>query len=96
MGVMGEVTLNGTLTCVSDDEAARVRAALDTHVTLTRAETGCLSFEVIQTDDPMIWTVAERFTDAAAFQAHQTRAAASDWARETQGIARDYTITGLE
>lgn len=96
MGMKGEVTLNGTLTCVSDVEAARVRAALDTHVALTRAEAGCLSFNVTQTDDPMIWAVAERFTDAAAFKAHQTRAAASDWARETQGIARDYTISGLE
>ncbi len=96
MGMNNEVTLTGTLTCVSEEEAARVRATLDTHIALTRAEKGCLSFEVTQTDDPMVWSVAERFTDAAAFEAHQTRAASSDWAQETKGIARDYTITGLE
>lgn len=95
MGMSGEVTLTGTLTCVNTQEAARVRAALDTHIALTRAETGCLAFEVVQSDDPMVWTVSERFTDAAAFEAHQTRAAASDWAHKTQGIARDYRITGL-
>lgn len=95
MGVT-EVTLTGTLTCVSGAKAARVRAALPAHIALTRAEAGCISFEVLPTSDPMVWTVSERFTDATAFKAHQTRAAASDWARETAGIARDYTITGLE
>lgn len=93
---MNEVTLTGTLTCVSEAEASRVRAALPAHIALTRAEAGCLSFEVTPTDDPMVWAVSERFTNAAAFEAHQTRAGASDWARETAGIARDYTITGLE
>jgi len=95
MGI-NEVTLTGTLTCVSEAEASRVRAALPAHITLTRAETGCLSFEVTATEDPMVWNVAERFTDASAFKAHQTRAAASDWAVQTAGIARNYTITGLE
>ena len=89
------VTLQGTLRCATDVEAARVRAALAEHIRLTRAEPGCISFEVTATDDPMIWNVAEAFCDAAAFEAHQTRAAASDWARETAGIARDYTIEGL-
>ncbi|MEQ6203850.1 antibiotic biosynthesis monooxygenase [Sulfitobacter sp. HNIBRBA2951] len=93
---MKNVTLTGTLTCASEDEAARVRAALDTHIALTRDEAGCISFEVTPTDDPMVWHVSERFTDAAAFEAHQTRAAASDWATQTAGIARDYTIEGLE
>lgn len=90
------VTLTGTLTCDADAEAARVRAALPEHIRLTRAEPGCLSFEVIPTDDPMVWTVAERFTDPAAFNSHQARAATSDWARATVGIARDYKISGLE
>jgi quinol monooxygenase YgiN len=89
------VTLTGTLTCATEGEAARVRAALDEHVRLTRAEAGCVSFHVTPTDDPMVWTVAEEFTDPAAFEAHQVRASASDWAVQTKGIARDYTITGM-
>ncbi len=96
MGITREVTLTGTLICTTEEEAARVRAALDIHVSLTRAEAGCLSFDVTQSENPLIWNVAERFVDAAAFEAHQTRAGASDWAVETKGIARDYTICGLE
>ncbi|HBB85248.1 MAG TPA: antibiotic biosynthesis monooxygenase, partial [Sulfitobacter sp.] len=43
--------------------------------------------------DPLVWQVSELFTDRAAFDAHQTRAAASDWATLTAGITRDYQIT---
>ncbi|WP_299653560.1 putative quinol monooxygenase [uncultured Tateyamaria sp.] len=89
------VTLDGFLRCASEDEAARVRAALPQHVQLTRAEPGCIRFDVTPTDDPLVWTVSEEFTDPAAFDAHQTRAGASDWARATAGIARDYTIKGM-
>ncbi len=89
------VTLTGQLICKTEDEAARVRAALDTHIRLTRAEPGCLSFEVTPTDDPLVWQVDEAFADKAAFDAHQTRAGASDWAAQTAGIERNYTITGL-
>lgn len=96
MGISPEIRLKGTLTCISHEAAARVRASLPAHIALTRAETGCLSFEVLQTADPLVWSVTERFTDKAAFDAHQTRASASEWARETAGIARDYEITGLQ
>lgn len=89
------VTLNGYLRCATDAEAARVRAALPEHVRLTRAEPGCLRFDVTPTDDPLVWAVSEEFTDPAAFEAHQARAAASEWARDTQGIVRDYTVTGM-
>jgi quinol monooxygenase YgiN len=89
------VILNGTLRCADEGEAARVRAALPEHVRLTRAETGCVSFSVTVTDDPLVWQVAEEFTDPAAFEAHQTRAAASEWAVTTKGIAREYTVKGM-
>lgn len=89
------VTLTGTLRCANEAEAARVRGALDTHIRLTRAEPGCISFEVTPTDDPLIWDVAEAFTDPAAFDAHQARAGSSPWAVETKGIAREYTIKGM-
>jgi quinol monooxygenase YgiN len=39
--------------------------------------------------------VAEEFTDAAAFEAHQTRAGGSDWAKTSEGIPRDYKVAGL-
>ena len=84
--------LSGRLICADAEEAERVRAHLPDHIRLTRAETGCLSFEVTQSPDPLIWTVEERFTSRAAFEAHQMRVAASDWGRATRGIKRDYLI----
>ncbi|MCX7559892.1 antibiotic biosynthesis monooxygenase [Sulfitobacter sp. F26204] len=88
------VTLSGVLRCATEAEAARVRAALDSHIQLTRAEAGCVSFDVTATDDPLIWNVIEEFTDKAAFELHQSRAAQSDWAVQTNGIERNYQIKG--
>lgn len=90
--VTGLVTLSGSLVCANTEEAATVARHLPRHVELTRAEPGCLSFEVRPTDDPLVWSVAEQFTDQAAFDAHQTRVRQSEWARATAGIRRDYAV----
>lgn len=86
------LSLTGRLICTSDAQAASVREYAAEHIRLTRAEPGCVTFDVVQTDDPMVWQVDEAFTDRAAFEAHQTRTASSDWARATQGIKRDFTL----
>jgi quinol monooxygenase YgiN len=82
--------LSGRLICRTESEAARVRAHLPEHIRLTRAEPGCLSFAVDPTGDPLIWQIDEAFADRSAFHAHQARAGASLWARETAGIPRDH------
>jgi quinol monooxygenase YgiN len=92
---MSQVRLSGQLVCQTRNEAAVVLQHLPLHVELTRAEPGCESFEVRQTDDPLVWQVDERFTDTAAFEAHQARVAASEWGRVTAGIERRYTIQGI-
>ncbi|GGA95863.1 putative quinol monooxygenase [Allosediminivita pacifica] len=89
-----QVHLNGHLICSSPDELATVETYLPDHIRLTRAEPGCLSFDVTQTEDPMVWRVAECFIDRAAFEAHQRRVKASDWGRATAGIRRAYEVTG--
>lgn len=89
------VTLTGYLRCETEEQAARVRAALPEHIRLTRAEPGCVSFNVTPTDDPLVWEVTEEFLDPAAFEAHQERASRSVWSSETAGIPRDYDVTGL-
>jgi len=91
----GNVRLSGLLVCASADEAEIVRARLPLHVELTRAEPGCESFDVRETEEPLIWRVEERFADSAAFATHQARAAASEWGRATAGIERRYTVVGL-
>lgn len=60
---------------------------------LTRAEAGCIRFDVVSTTDPMVWSVHEVFATQADFDAHQSRTRASAWGQATAGIAREYTVT---
>ncbi|MGP5258488.1 putative quinol monooxygenase [Brachybacterium paraconglomeratum] len=91
-GRTGAVELTGRLVCGDLDEAAAVRRHLPEHVDLTRAEPGCLRFEVEPTEDPLVWTVSELFVDRAAFEAHQARIRSSPWSEATSGVARDYVV----
>lgn len=71
-----------------------VRAALPVHIELTRAEPGCLSFDVTEAEHPAgRFHVAEVFTDQMAFDAHQARTKASDWFKVTEGVPRSYEVT---
>lgn len=90
---MSTVELTGRLVCEHDGEAKIVLRHLPRHIELTRAEAGCLHFDVKQTGDPLVWTVSERFVDQAAFDVHQARVGASEWGRATAGIKRDYVVT---
>lgn len=85
------VSLTGHLICTTEDQAATVQRHLPDHIRLSRAEPGCLAFEVAQIA-PLIWQVRESFATRADFDAHQTRTRASDWFRLTSGIAREYEI----
>lgn len=87
---VGVIRLIGTLRC-APDEADTVRAALPRHLHLTRAEPGCLAFDVTETA-PGVFSVSERFADRAAFEAHQVRTRASDWWRATRHMTRDFRL----
>ena len=86
------IRLVGRLICATQAESDVVALHLPTHVALSRAEPGCLRFDVWQSDDPLIWLVAEEFRDRASFDAHQRRGRASDWQARTHGIARVYEV----
>lgn len=91
---MSQVILTGFLICRALDEADRVAALLPDHIRQTRAEPGCLTFEVIRSmADPVRFAVREIFATRADFDAHLARVAASPWARATHGIPRDYMLT---
>lgn len=92
---MENIKLVGQLICRDDTEVALVEKHLARHIELTCAEPGCLAFEVVQTEDPMVWNVAEHFQDADSFYLHQARVRASAWGRATAAIKRSYTVTGL-
>ena len=92
---MSRVRLTGTLHCASDEEADLVRLHLPEHVRLTRAEPGCIAFDVRESADPLVWDVSEEFADEAAFAAHQQRVSESLWGRVTAGIERRYSVQRL-
>lgn len=92
---MRKVHLSGQLVCRDQDQVVVVTEHLSDHVARTRAEHGCISFNVTSTDDPLVWQVDECFQDSSAFKAHQDRVAESAWGRATTGIERRYAIDGL-
>jgi quinol monooxygenase YgiN len=89
------IRLRGHLICVTEDEVATVNAHLPQHIALTRAEPGCLSFEITPTDDPKVFEVMETFRTRDDFNAHQTRTRASVWFEATRGILRDFRIEDI-
>ena len=92
---MGEVTLTGFIEIPAGERPALL-PLLSEHIRLTRAEPGCLDFQVSESTERPGWlAVSERFRDAAAFEAHQARATASPWGAATRHLRRDYRRTDL-
>ena len=87
------IRLTGTLTCITPDDLKIVETYLPEHTRLSRAEPGCLTFNVTQTANPLVWQLDETYTDRAAFEAHQTRNRASVWWEKSQNLRRDFQIT---
>ncbi len=78
---------------VPAERLAAVEGALPAHIALTRAEAGCISFEVVASATVEgRFMVTEVFVDQAAFEAHQQRTKSSDWFKVTEGIPRAYSI----
>jgi quinol monooxygenase YgiN len=92
---MSNVFLTGQLVCNGQEQVALVERHLPLHIKLTRAEQGCLFFEVNPTQNPLVWQVDEQFQDAASLLAHQQRVAESEWGRATASIARLYETEGM-
>lgn len=86
------VRLRGKLICMSEEERQSVLVHRAEHIRLTRAETGCLTFDIDDSDDPMVFEVMESFRDRPAFEAHQTRTRQSQWFDATRHILRDFMI----
>jgi len=88
-----KVMLRGYLD-VPPERLPAVRAALATHIALTRAEEGCIAFTV--KEDASCagrLLVSEIFKNQTAFEAHQERTRSSAWFDVTRDIPRHYDIT---
>jgi len=92
----GAVRLSGFLRCELAEDVEIIKRHLPDHARMTRAESGCVAFEVTQTADPMVWRVTEQFADRAAFDFHQRRTRDSEWFTATSHIPRDYEIPEQE
>ena len=88
------VTVTGRLICPSPEARDALVPAVDEHVRLTRAEPGCLSFDIRpDPDDASAFLVDEAFSDRPAFDAHQARMQATGWPALTADVTRDLTVT---
>ena len=89
------IRLRGHLICQSQEEADAVRQHLHRHIALSRAEPGCISFEVTATEDPLMFEVVESFRSRSDFDAHQIRTRPSAWFEATRQIPRDFRVEEL-
>ena len=93
---MSKVILQGYIV-VSDSDLKAVKAELPNHIRLTRAEAGCIVFNVVQdSQTPNLFDVYEKFADQAAFEQHQTRVKGSYWGQVASNVERHYSITMSE
>ena len=78
---LSKVTLQGHI-IVSDSDLSVVKKALSTHITLTKAEPGCLIFKVtVDAKNSNKFNVYEEFVNQDAFNQHQLRVKQSNWGR---------------
>lgn len=88
------IHLTGWLLPATMADADLVASLMREHERLSRAEPGCLVFEIFRSmSDPMRFAVREIFADRPSFEAHQARTRASDWWRLTAHIERDYRVS---
>ncbi|MGL6209727.1 MAG: putative quinol monooxygenase [Paracoccaceae bacterium] len=85
------ILVTGTVTCTTPADLAVIEAYLPDHIALSRAEPGCLRFDIVQSG-PMEWQLDEAFVDQAAFVAHQVRTKASVWGEMSKNLSRDFKI----
>lgn len=86
----GMIRLNGIIT-IPLAEQERFKPLLDQHIALTRGEPGCIKFDVTNDEAaPDAFRVSELFTNAAAFDHHQTRTKASEWGLQSGHLKRDF------
>jgi quinol monooxygenase YgiN len=85
----GQVALSGLLICADLDQLKIVLEYVPAHIAASRAEPGCLFFDITQSDDPLIWRVEELFASEAALAAHTARTKASLWAEKSAALTRD-------
>jgi quinol monooxygenase YgiN len=90
---MAKIILSGTIEFPLA-HLETVRRELPGHIEATRAEAGCVVFEVEEVaGHPGRFSVYEEFVSRAAFELHRQRAANSPWAEVATHATCNYSIT---
>ena len=93
---MKKIILSGYVS-VPEVDLEGVRRALPGHISATRAESGCIVFEVKESElESGRFDVYEEFELMAAFETHQKRIKDSEWGTVSMGATRHYTIEELD
>jgi autoinducer 2-degrading protein len=82
---------------VPAEDMIEVKNELTNHIALTKQESGCLVFEVIQdSENPYKFNVYEEFTNRESFASHQDRVGKSRWGEIAVNVERHYEITDIQ
>ena len=91
--ILSKIILQGHI-IVPTAELAIIKSELLIHEKLTKQETGCITFNVLQDQsNPNKFDVYEVFIDQASFDNHQRRVKNSNWGKVTKNVERHYKIT---
>jgi len=89
---MAKVYLDGLLVAQTAAHRAVIDLYLEDHIALTRAEPGCLKFEVTEdSKDRNKFHVSEIFDSEESFAAHQARAKNSEWGAHSDKLERRFS-----
>lgn len=87
------VVLQGYI-LVPEEDLEVVKTALPEHIRLTKAEKGCLDFQLTQSiTNPRRFDVYEIFSNQAAFAEHQARVKTSAWGEISRHVERHYQVS---
>lgn len=93
---MTKIILKGYIV-VPEEDLRAVTRELGRHVELTRAEDGCLVFEVTQdASSKHVFEVYEEFRDEKSFRQHQHRVRESKWGSITANVERHYEVRAVD
>ena len=93
---MTRVILKGYV-IVPDDDLDAINEALPAHIVNTRAEDGCLLFNVTQdVNKKNRFSVHEEFINKESFLNHQDRVKRSEWGNVSANLEKHYHINKIE
>lgn len=91
-----EAFIMGGYVIAPEDDLPNILSEMPKHIALSRAEPGCVRFDLWQDDiDPMKLHMIEIFKDLNAAEFHRDRMKHTNWKKAAANIERDYCYIGV-